>query len=52
MAVRLGDQEIARLLVERKELPDDFRRRLNLVERRSSKQAELELRGDDDHGLG
>jgi hypothetical protein len=45
MPVRLRDVEIARLVAERKVLPDDYRRRLQVRAKRGHKEQELDLRG-------
>jgi hypothetical protein len=47
MAVRLTDEEIARLLAVKKPLPADFRRLLQLKPKRGHDERELETRSDD-----
>jgi hypothetical protein len=45
MPVRLTDVEMARLVAERKVLPDDYRRRLQARAKRGHKEQELDVRG-------
>jgi hypothetical protein len=45
MPIRLTDAEIARLVAERKPLPDDYRSRLQVRPKRGHRERELELEG-------
>lgn len=47
MAITLSDDEISRLLQERKELPQDFRASIVMKPKRGHKEQELELQGQD-----
>lgn len=47
MPTRLSDGDIARLIAERKELPGDFRARLQLRSKRGHKERDLEITGDE-----
>lgn len=46
MAVTLTDAQIAELIAEPKPLPDDFRRRTTLREKRGHAEAQLDVTGD------
>lgn len=47
MAVELTDDDIRRLLEERKPLPTDFRKRMTLKPKRAHREGELSVRGVD-----
>ena len=46
MSTRLTDSQIERLIGERKNLPDDYRSRLRLREKRGHDEQELEIQGE------
>ncbi|MBI4558630.1 MAG: hypothetical protein HY706_13705 [Candidatus Hydrogenedentes bacterium] len=47
MAIRYPDEEIVQMLRERKRLPDDYRLRMQLKEKRGHKERELDIAGEE-----
>jgi hypothetical protein len=46
MAAKYSDEEIARMIAERKPLPEDYRSRVQLRDKRGHKERELDLVGE------
>lgn len=46
MAIRLGEEDIKRLLSEKKNLPDDYRDRIQTKPKRGHKERELDIVGE------
>ena len=49
MAAKYSDEEIAQMITERKPLPEDYRSRVQLHEKRGHKERELDIVGEHGH---
>lgn len=47
MAIQLSDNDVERLIIERKPLPDDYRERIQTRPKRGHKERELDVTGDE-----